>query len=425
MIPASSRRRFIGAGAVSIGIPALLSNSTPAAPLSGKLASLRRPRRMVLIGVPFGFHAPNLFPSETGAYTEPPLYLSKLSPQQRSLMSVISGLENRGVGGAHQAYVSLFTGAEKPGSSGFRNSISVDQLAAEQIGYHTRFDSIAISYHNQGLSFTRAGIALPAEHRPSQLFSKLFLTGTKKSRDTQLRRIAQGQSILDVVGSQLNVLSKRSGQRDIETIEQYENSIRELEIRLAKEAEWFDRPKPKVDHKPPQPIEDTGRFDLWFEQMYDLIVLALQTDSTRLMTLSGFNGAGPVTLPGVKQGWHTLSHHGRDPDKLRQLALIEQTELGLFAKFVERLSQTPDGDGMLLDSTVVALASSLGNASSHSNKNLPVILAGGPFKHGLHYAFDPNGPPPLCNLYVSFLQFLGIETNHFSSGTSTLRGFEV
>ncbi len=156
--------------------------------------------------------------------------------------------------------------------------------------------------------------------------------------------------------------------------------------------------------------------------MYDMIFLAIQTDSTRLVTLHGAGGAEVVALDGVDDGWHNLSHHGRDPDKIEMLAIIEKEEMRLFAELMQKLDAVREGENTLLDQTAILMGSNLGNASSHSNANLPIIAAGGHFQHGQHLAFDPASPPPLCNLLVSFLQHLGLEVDRFSSGQSTLTG---
>jgi hypothetical protein len=156
--------------------------------------------------------------------------------------------------------------------------------------------------------------------------------------------------------------------------------------------------------------------------MYDLIFLAFQTDSTRLITFAGAGGAEVVELPGVEDGWHNLSHHGKDPGKIEQLAIIEQEEMRLFAELLKRLDGVKEGGHSLLDQTAIVMGSNLGNASSHNNTNLPIIAAGGHFKHGQHLAFDAAKPPPLCNLFVSYLQHLGLEDDQFSSGSSTLSG---
>ena len=185
---------------------------------------------------------------------------------------------------------------------------------------------------------------------------------------------------------------------------------------------WAKLPKPKVDQKAPDDIEDRGDFVGRMALMYDLIFLAFRTDSTRLVTFCGAGGNYVPTLAGVDEDWHNLSHHGKDAKKIEQLAKIELEEMKLFAKFMERLEDVKEGGHSLLDQTAIFSGSNLGNASSHNNTNLPVIAAGGRFKHGQHLSFDPEKAPPLCNLFVSYFQHLGIEVDRFSSGTGTLSG---
>ena len=156
--------------------------------------------------------------------------------------------------------------------------------------------------------------------------------------------------------------------------------------------------------------------------MFDLIYLAIQTDSTRLITFCGAGGNEVVNLNGVDDGWHNLSHHGKDPDKIKKLAIIEQEEMRLFGEFLKKLDGVREGDKTLLDQTAIMMGSNLGNASGHNNTNLPIIAAGGHFKHGQHLKFDPEKPPPLCNLFVSYLQHLGLEADEFSTGKSTMEG---
>ena len=156
--------------------------------------------------------------------------------------------------------------------------------------------------------------------------------------------------------------------------------------------------------------------------LFDLMVLALRTDSTRLITLKGAGGNEVVNLKGVGDGWHNLSHHGRSEEKIEQLAIIEKEEMRLFAEFLQKLSEIQEEGESVLDRTAILLGSNLGNASSHNNTNLPIVVAGGKFKHGQHLAFAQKSAPPLSNLLVSFLQHLQLDVDKFSSGTSTLSG---
>jgi hypothetical protein len=168
------------------------------------------------------------------------------------------------------------------------------------------------------------------------------------------------------------------------------------------------------------PNDDATRLEL----MLDMIHLALQTDSTRFATLyiGGSNSVQPIE--GVSLEYHNLSHHGQDPDKLAQLKIIESRQQAAVGKLIRKLRDTREAGGTLLDNTAVMFGSAMGNASSHNCKNLPIVLAGGGFRHGQHLAFNKDENTPLCRLYVSLLQWLGVETDRFGSGNGTLPGIE-
>jgi len=184
-------------------------------------------------------------------------------------------------------------------------------------------------------------------------------------------------------------------------------------------------PKPKIDAKKPVDIQDRSDVINKARLMYDMMHLALQTDSTRLITFfkNGIN-AVPV-VQGVSQDYHNLSHHGKDPSKISELTIIEEAQMKAFGEFLTKLDSTREGDTTLLDNTIVLMGSNLGNASNHNNRNLPIILAGGGFKHGQHLAFDRENNYPLSKLYVSMLQRLGIETESFGGVSGTMQGIEV
>ncbi|GAA5510726.1 DUF1552 domain-containing protein [Novipirellula caenicola] len=420
------RRRILRSTGIAMSLPLLQTFSTTSAGAADPLGTATDPsngdiRRMLMICAPLGIHTPNLFPKSAGQQYEVTPYLEPLQ-KVRNKVSIVSGLMHPDVDGGHAAEKSFLTGAAHPGQPSFQNTISVDQYAAEQIGHRTRFGSLVLAANRSSLSFTRSGVQIPAESRPSRLFAKLFLDGNKDEKAAQMRRIEDGQSVMDLVLEQTHKVQREVGREDNQTLDQYFSSVRELEVRLVQAAEWSKRPKPTVDRKPPTDITDRADFTGTMQLMYDMIFLAIQTDSTRLITMIGAGGNEVVALEGVDDGWHNLSHHGRDPNKIEMLSIIETEEMRLFAELLQKLDAVREGDNTLLDQTAILLGSNLGNASSHSNTDLPIIAAGGHFRHGQHLAFDPGSPPPLCNLFVSYLQHLGLETDRFSSGTSTLTG---
>jgi hypothetical protein len=201
--------------------------------------------------------------------------------------------------------------------------------------------------------------------------------------------------------------------------------VRELEQRMTVSREWSQRPKPKVDVPPMQNNNNSADLIGKTRLMFDLVHLALQTDSTRLVTLMMLGTSQVPPIEGVSQGHHDLSHHGQDPEKIAQLRKVELEKMKVLRDFLTKLRETREQDGTLLDHSMILFGSNLGNASNHSTKNLPVLLAGGGFRHGQHLAFDPDNPPPLSNLYVTMLQRLGIETEKFGSSTGTLSGLEA
>ena len=254
----------------------------------------------------------------------------------------------------------------------------------------------------------------------------MFLEGRPEEVQAQARRLRDGQSILDSVRDEVKKVQPALGGDDREKLDEYLTSVRELEQRLAQAEAWSKKPKPKVDAKLPRDITDgvdlIGKCRIWF----DLIHLALQTDSTRLITLDllGTSGVTPG-IPGVTFGHHDLTHNGRDQTKIEQLKKVELEEMKTFAGFLKQLKDTKEEGVSLLDRTMVFFSSNLGDASTHGVKNLPILLAGGGFKHGQHLAFDGKNLPPLSNLYVSMLQRLGIEADRFGSSKGTLTGLEA
>jgi hypothetical protein len=407
---ALSRRRFLGAAGACIALPAL-----------GEIADRLPPRRLLAIHVPLGMMPQYFFP-KADETTSP--YLDLLSAH-RSQLTSFSGVSHPDVDGNHHAGQCFLTGAPHPGQPTFRNSISLDQFVAEKVGGETRFPSLELAVRNgehyaDSIAVSRSGVILPAETSAEKLYQKLFVDGTTEEKAATMRRIKAGGSTLDLVLDKANRLVDRSTGEDRQRLDQYFQSLRELEVRLQRSIEWENRPKPEVDYAQPKDIADANQVIAKSKLMFDLVRLALQTDSTRVVTLSLSTFSIVPHVPGVKNETHGLTHHGNEPEKIAELQKIEEAQLSAFGDFLSMLANTAETGGPLLDHTQVLYGSCLGNANSHSNQNLPVLLAGGGFKHGNHQRFDEKNNTPLANLYVTMLQRLGIESDQFASSTGTM-----
>ncbi len=415
-----SRRGLLRGVGVSLALP-LLDFMLPTASAAKPSAT---PRRMLAILTPYGIHAPKFFPQNSGYDYELSPYLKPFGDFRRQL-TVFSGVHHPDVDGGHTAEMSFLTAAPHPKGSNFKNTISVDQYAAERIGSATRFRSLSLAtLEPRGLSWTPDGVQIPAENSPAQVFAKLFLQGTQAERKTQMEKLRQGRSILDTVRSNANRLRRNVGTQDRDKLDQYFESVRKLEEKLVKSEEWSRKPKPQVAAK--QPVDSTDPADLLDRTrlMFDLAHLALETDSTRVITLSITGTFLVPPIQGIAQGHHPLSHHGNDPDKLDQLHRIESEQMIILRDLLTKLRDSREDSETLLDRTMVLYGSNLGNANNHDTNNMPMLLAGGGFKHGQHLAFDRENNYPLPNLFVSMLQRLGIETDRFASSTGTMRGLE-
>lgn len=409
------RRTFLRASGVAIGLP-LLDAMLPST-MARAREETPSPPRMVLVGQPLGLYGPNFFPEQAGRDYVPSRYL-KLLDEHRRQFTVFSGMSHRYAAG-HYAEVALFTGAapEMIREREIKNSISLDQEVAAHLGNKTRFSSLILGGGNA--AWNRRGVRLPAESRATQVFRALFMAGTPEEEARELRRVRDGQSILDDVGEQIQSLGRRVGAADRQRLDLFLSSVREAEQSLRQDEQWKTLPKPKVDF--PAPTNEYGGAQLIerSRQWYNLVRLALQTDSTRVISLWLGTQERPEIM-GVTLGHHDASHHGQDPGKLDQLAMIEEAELKVFGEFLDKLKQTVEGEHTLLDQTAVLYASNLGNSSSHDNNNLPLLLAGGRFKHQGHVSYNTKENTLLSNLFVRMLQHMDIEAKSFGSSTSVV-----
>lgn len=415
------RRTMLRSAGIAIGLPLLdamdwrVTRDACADESAAKAAAAdgaAAPPRLVLVGQPLGMYAPNFFPATTGREYVASRYL-KLFEALRGQLTVFSGMSHRYAAG-HFAEVALFTGVapEFIREREIKNGVSLDQEVARRLGHRTRFPSLILGGGNA--SWNARGVRLPAESRATQVFKRLFLAGSPDDEARELRRVRNGQSILDDVGEQIQSLSRKVGQADRQRLESFLASVREAEQALKQDEQWQRTPKPKVDYPPP--TNDFGGAQLIerSRQWYNLVRLALQTDSTRAISLWLGTQERPE-ITGVSLGHHDASHHGQDPAKLDQLAMIEEAEMKVLAEFLASLRGVAEREGTLLDRTAVLYASNLGNSSSHDNNNLPILLAGGRFQHGGHIAFDSKDNKRMANLFLRMLHHMDIEADKFGA----------
>lgn len=418
-LPRMNRRSFLRATGVCIGLP-LLDAMLPVGLRAEQGAAALRSQRMLLIGRPLGLHTPFLFPEKAGKDYEPTRYLKPLQDHRQDF-TVFSGMSHRGYNAGHGTEVALLTGVAPEGMrpGDVRNTISLDQEVASRLGGETRFASLSLG--GGDLSWNRKGVKVPSEAHATRAFKQMFIEGTPAEVAREVQKIQNGQSILDGVREQAQSLAKTLGPADRQRLDLLLTSIREAEQRLQQDQAWVLKPKPKVQVKPFTQDHVTDQQMLARErQWFDLAHLALQTDSTRVIALYLWSHTERLDLEGVAISHHDASHHGQDDAKIKQLALIEEAEMKLFAEFLGKMKSTNDGGQSLLHQTVVFHASNLGNASAHISDNLPILLAGGGFKHAGHVAFDRKNNAPLSNLFVRMLQQMGIEVDRFGSSTGVL-----
>jgi hypothetical protein len=415
----NTRRRFLRTAGVALAMPALECFA-------------RAPERgMLLISNNLGVLPKPFFPQTTGRdYTLSP-YLAALA-EFRNDFTVFSGLSHPAVEGGHSTENCFLTGARGPTKSGFRNTISLDQLAAERLGQATRFATLNLGVNidkaNRSLSWTRDGVLLPAEDSAPSLFRKMFVQGEPAEVERQLHRLEERGSILDTLLDDTKQFSQRLGRDDRARLDQYLTSVREVEERLHLAGEWEKRPKPTAARPEPAEIQDKKLFFEKFDLMLSMAQLALESDSTRIVTLMVDAFATPVFKLHPDQdttdGYHNLSHHGQASEKLRQLDDADRQQMSLLRKLLQGLAEKKESGQRLLDRTMVLYGSNMGDANTHDNTNLPILLAGGGFKHGQHLAFRRDNNTPLANLYVSMLQRMGVETESFASSTGQIENLE-
>jgi hypothetical protein len=409
-----SRRHILRASGVAFALPAFAQTKP------------ETKHRMLAICNNLGLLAEHFFPSSGGRDYALTPYLQPLAPH-RDQLTILSGVSHPDVDGSHSSDVCFLTAAPHPANGGFRNTISLDQVMAEQIGTQTRFPSLTLGVNvNRGprsLTWTGSGVMIPCEESASQVYRKLFLQGTPQEIARQIHRLQQGQSIMDSVAEHASQIKSKLDRQDQARLDQYQTGVRELERRLHLAQAWENRPKPTPTQPEPKDPDTARAYMERTRLMYDLARLAFETDSTRLITLFLDSTNSPaIDLPGteITDGYHNLSHHGKNPSKLAQLKAIDTGHMLLLSKLLTDLKQAN-----LLDHTMVLYGSNFGDANKHTTTDMPILLAGGAFEHGQHLAFQGPKNHPLPNLYLSMLHRMGIDAAAFASSTGPLPGLTL
>jgi len=407
-----SRRTFLKASGVCLALPMLETLASAESATAPKKA-----KRLVCIGGYLGFHQSSIYPNNTGSdYEQTPL-LEPLS-RHRKEFTLFSGLDHRAANG-HSNWGNYLCGQQV-------GSVSLDQVVAEKIGQESRFPSLQLTAGkaSRSMNYTRQGIALPMIHRPSVLYSRLFASAEDRARTEYL--LKSGRSSLDLVLDEAKSLQAKVTHGDRQKLEEYFQSLRDVEKKMTRQLNGLDEPIPETDYQLPDYDPIAPNLMLEAETlMYDLMALALETDSTRVATmfLAGLGQVFTINGKTLQAGYHALSHHGNDPDKIRELVMVEKEHMRRFSRFLDQLKTKTDETGTpLLDSTIVLMGTGMGDASRHANNDLPTIVAGGGFQHGRHIATDRNqaDAPLLGDLYITLMQQLGLEADSFSNASRNM-----
>jgi len=444
------RRRLLRGAGVTLALPLLecmrpgLAQSTP-----------ERCARCVFVYVPNGVNMPAWQIRTSGAGYELTAPLLPLAPH-RSQLTALSGLHHpHGLGRAHQVDRIWLTGARiDPGGAALRNSVSADQLMAEVAGVHTRVPSLEIALTGRTLAWSRDGVPLPAERKPAAIFDRLF--GVEPGGEAAARRrLDRRASVLDAVLADARELRHRLGSEDRSKLDEYLSAVREVELRTARAGTWLDAERPAVDpelaRRLTREVPDSAAGS-YYDTVFDLIALALRTDVTRVVTCMLGSESDAFALPeiGIPKTRHELSHHNGDPENMRALTRADTFLVERLARFLDQLSAHEEGGQPLLDRTMVLFGSGMAYGHGHGNANLPLILAGGRtlgLRHGRHVDFnlpaigaydldDPraydslclrpvDGDARLCNLLLTMLRCMGVETEAFGDSLRPLSEIEA
>ena len=402
----------VGASLALTTLPAWIPGGAGRAPAA-------RPRRFVAIGTFLGLYGPEFFPRGVGQGAELPRLLEPLEGL-RGRFTVFSGLDHRAPNG-HANWRNFLTGARVEGAS-------FDQVLAARVGDATRLRSLELTCGNPStngkMCFTPDGVSLPLIGRPSQVYDRLFVTGAR--RDKLRSDLASSGAVLDLARADARRLERRLSGGDATKLSEYGTSVDDVERELQRQAAWLEGPGTRVDYELPAVDPIAPSLSLECERIqYDLMALALETDQTRVISLL-LPGEGQVfTLDGQRMptSYHGLSHHGHDPGRVEGYVRVGTEHTRNLARFLARLDAVELDDGRtLLDDTIVLFGSGMGDAHTHSNAELPILVAGGGLPHRGHVAIDRDDPdaPLLGSLFITLARRLGVELDGFAGTERSL-----
>ena len=391
-------------------------------PLLESTATARQvpPTRFLVVGNPLGMHPEHFFPKGFGTAFEFPETVRSLN-WLRERVTILSHTDHS-MNSGHGREISFLNGILPENSSAYpEKNVSVDQLMARRTYGRVRFPSVHAALESGiRMSWNANGVDLKPFTDPQRLFDHLFLNLTAQQKAVRRELIARNGSILDAVREQLADLRRQAGKWDRERLDQYGTSIRELEGSLADRSEWIDRDKPKFDISEHFAGMETTIRDR-YNAIFDMVAYAFETDMTRVATVAFPNELGYTEIDGVTRGYHACTHNGKKDEVIAELVAIESFQITQLSRCLRKLDavREPGADGSLLDHTIVLFGSGMGYGGTHSNRNLPILVAGGGFRHLGHV--DARGRDginmPLCNLFVTLLQRFGVERDRFNTST--------
>ncbi len=416
----------------------------------GALPAASRPKRSVFLYIPNGVNTLTWQIEKPGAGYALTTPLASLE-RHRADVTPISGLHHpKVIGKQHNCDRVWLTGADVPGDGGaFRNSVSADQLMAEVQGKATRFASLELAIEGHSLAWSRDGIQIPAERNTRTIFNALFGVD-KDSKEVQRRRLNRRGSILDVVMADAQKVNHKLGSEDRSKLDEYLTAVRQVEVRTERAESWLDIAKPKIAAADEARLTrklDMSQAGEYYRLFYDLMVMALRTDSTRVITCMIGSEANGGAIPdiGISQTRHGLSHHNGDPEQLRRLTQTDTFLVEQLSYFLDQLKAFEEEGRPLLDTTQVLWGSGMAYGHSHGNANLPTLFAGGRalgVKHGQHVDFNlpkigqynvadsqnhyricsrpVDGDARLSNLLLTMLQRMDVQTEQFQDSLRPL-----